>query len=71
MNVDTLDQEFFGGKEVDTDAEKYKRDSAHHEDDIIAFDTCGIHNRHMVATGEIGVEATIHVWDSDTMTSTA
>lgn len=71
MNTETLQQEFFGGEEVDTDAPKYNRTEKYHEDDIIAFDTCGIANRNMVVTGEVGVEATIHVWDSENMQSQA
>jgi WD40 repeat protein len=71
MNTDTMEQTFFGGKEVNTDSKKMDRTTEFHEDDIIAFDTCGIHNRHMNATGETGNLSTVHIWDSNTMTSTA
>ena len=64
-------QRFFGGVEKDKEAEKYQAGWPFHQDDITALDVAGGELRNIVATGECGKMSTVHVWDTNTMTSVA
>jgi len=71
MDLKTRQQKYFGGGEKDKDAEKYLKDWPSHQDDITSIDIAGGANRNIVASGECGKMSTVHVWDTNTMTSMA
>lgn len=69
--MNTRKQRFFGGAEKDKDAEKYVAGWPYHQDDIVGLDVAGGELRNIVATGECGKMSTVHIWDTNTMTSVA
>lgn len=71
QDLKTNQQKFFGGIEKPKNAEKYLPNNPVHQDDINTIDIAGGEARHIVATGEVGKSGTIHVWDTNTMTSIA
>ena len=71
QNLKTREQKFFGGKEKEKDADKYQKDWPFHQDDITTVDIAGSQARNIVASGECGKMSTIHIWDTNTMTSMA
>jgi WD40 repeat protein len=71
QDLKTRKQRFFGGYEKDKDAEKYLPNWPTHQDDITTIDIAGGENRNIVASGECGKMSTVHIWDSNTMTSIA
>ena len=71
MDLKTRQQKYFGGGEKDKDAEKYLPNWPSHQDDITTLDIAGGSNRNIVASGECGKMSTVHVWDTNTMTSLA
>lgn len=52
-------------------AEKYQKDWPFHQDDITSIDIAGGTARNIVATAECGKMSTIHIWDTNTMTTMA
>jgi WD40 repeat protein len=71
QDLKTRKQKFFGGLEKDKDAEKYLPNWPAHQDDITSLDIAGGENRNIIATGECGKMSTVHIWDTNTMTSIA
>ena len=71
QDLTTRKQRFFGGFEKDKDAEKYLPNWPTHQDDITTLDIAGGENRNIIATGECGKMSTVHIWDTNTMTSIA
>lgn len=71
QDLNTRKQRFFGGAEKDKEADKYVAGWPYHQDDITALDVAGGELRNIVATGECGKMSTVHVWDTNTMTSVA
>jgi len=71
MDLKTRKQKFFGGGEKDKDADKYVQGWESHQDDITGLDIAGGENRNIVASGECGKMSTVHVWDTNTMSSIA
>lgn len=71
QNLTTKEQRFFGGIEKDKDAEKYQQNWPYHQDDVTGVDIAGGENRNIVVTGECGKMSTVHVWDTNTMSSVA
>ena len=71
QNLTTKEQKFFGGIEKDKDAEKYQQNWPFHQDDVTGVDIAGGENRNIVCTGECGKMSTVHVWDTNTMSSVA
>ena len=71
QDLKTRQQKFFGGGEKDKDAEKYQKDWPFHQDDITSLDIAGGELRNIVATGECGKLSTVHIWDTESMSSIA
>jgi len=71
QDISSGKQRFFGGVEKEKDADKYQKDWPFHQDDVTSLDIAGGEQRNIVATGECGKMATVHVWDSNTMSSIA
>ena len=71
QDLTTRKQRFFGGAEKDKDADKYVAGWPYHQDDITGLDVAGGELRNIVASGECGKMSTVHVWDTNTMTSVA
>ena len=65
LNTGTLEQRFYGGKEVGDAKHKSNADQlAFHRDDIISLDISA--DRKLVATGQTGKSPSVHVWNSET-----
>jgi WD40 repeat protein len=71
QDLTTRKQRFFGGLEKEKEADKYLPSWPAHQDDITTLDIAGGENRNIVATGECGKMSTVHIWDTNTMTSIA
>lgn len=71
QDVKTRKQKFFGGVEKDQHAEKYQNNWPFHQDDVTTLDIAGGEFRNIVCTGECGKLSTVHVWDTNTMSSIA
>lgn len=71
QDLKTRKQRFFGGMEKDKDADKYLKDWPTHQDDLTCLDIAGGEHRNIMASGECGKMSTVHIWDSNTMTSIA
>jgi WD40 repeat protein len=42
-----------------------------HQDDVTTLDIAGGENRNIIATGECGKMSTVHIWDTNSMSSIA
>ena len=58
-----------GAHEKEKEQDKYVAGWPTHQDDVTSLDIAGGELRNIVATGECGKMATVHVWDTATMTS--
>ena len=67
QDLKTRQQKIFGGGEKSKDQPKYVPGWHAHQDDITGLDTAGGSFRNIVATAECGKQATIHLWDINTM----
>ena len=70
-DLKTNTQRFFGGVEIPKDSEKYDGNKGFHQDTVTAIDIAGGELRNIVCSGEMGKKSTVHVWDTNTMTSIA
>jgi WD40 repeat protein len=71
QDLSTRTQRFFGGCEKEKDAEKYQANFPYHQDDITSLSMAGGESRNIIATGECGKQSSVHVWDSNSMSSVA
>jgi len=69
QDLTTREQRIFGGLEKAKAQKKYEASWPVHQDDITDLSVCPYEGRNIVATGETGAKATVHVWDTTTMSS--
>ena len=63
MDTTTLEQTFYGGKEIAHESKHEGEELPFHRDDILSLDISA--DRKTVVTGQVGSKPTVHVWHVD------